>query len=96
MGFGHPDDSGWDILARSDVIAGDCINAAKEEIARLRTVNEALRRDAEAFAWLRPRYVAADFNYGDPPMSVIVFEIPKDAAVSANLDMTIAAMRKEG
>jgi hypothetical protein len=53
--------------------------------------------DAERYRALKPLYDSADFDYGDPPRSVIVFtwDRPVCANLDAMLDAALAA-RKEG
>lgn len=52
---------------------------------------DALSKDAERYRWLRDRYVAADFAYGDPPSVAMVFEMPGEMRFSPDLDFTIDA-----
>jgi len=49
--------------------------------------------DAERYQWLKPRLLGADFLYGDPSKAccALVFEIPGDMRVWADLDATIDA-----
>lgn len=52
-------------------------------------------RDAEAnsrrYLWLKERLDSIDWFYGDPPRSMLMFHIPSNMRVSANLDATIDA-----
>ncbi len=53
--------------------------------------------DAERYRWLKSRLLCADFCYGDPSEAVcaLVFEIPEDMQVSADLDATIDAVKEQ-
>jgi len=54
-----------------------------------------LRKDAERYRWLRDRYAAADFQWGEHNECVLVFEWPEECSVSGSCDATIdAAMLK--
>jgi hypothetical protein len=48
-----------------------------------------LEKDAARFEWLLPRFLCADFAYGDPSECCLVFVIPHDMRVSADLRKTI-------
>ena len=54
--------------------------------------------DAARYQWLKARYLAADFAYGDPSETVcaLIFEAPDDILVSADLDKTIDEARASG
>lgn len=56
---------------------------------------DALKADAERYKWLKQRLLCADFSYGDPSeaCNALVFEIPEDMRVSADLDSSIDAMK---
>lgn len=45
--------------------------------------------DGARYAELKRRYAAVDFHYGEPPGCVLVFGMPPDVRVTANLDDTI-------
>ena len=62
---------------------------------QLSAENKALKADAERYKWLKQRLLCADFSYGDPSeaCNALVFEIPEDMRVSADLDSSIDAMK---
>ena len=68
---------------------------AADEIERLRAEVAKLRKDAERYQKLRSLLLAADFDYGDMHESVLVFSLPDGSCVSANLDITIDAMKEQ-
>lgn len=68
----------------------------QREIERLTAERDELRRqlaeaeqDARRYRWLRPRGLAANFAYGDPPVCAIVFRWPESAKISADFDRSI-------
>lgn len=54
--------------------------------------NREAYEDAARYRWLKERFFAADFDYGDPSTSVIVFEVPCGSRISRNLNWTIDQM----
>ena len=50
---------------------------------------EPMVRDAELYQWLRSQYLAVDFDYEGE--CVLVFKIPQNTRVRADLDETIKA-----
>jgi len=57
---------------------------------------DALKADAERYRWLKQRLLCADFSYGDSSeaCNALVFEMPEDMRVSADLDSSIDAMKE--
>lgn len=49
----------------------------------------AANEDAARYRWLRDRLIGADFDWNDSGTSALVFELPKEALISANCDKTI-------
>lgn len=47
------------------------------------------REDARRYRWLRERLFGADFAYGEPAISALIFEWPSNAGISADLDRSI-------
>lgn len=56
---------------------------------------ERLTKDAQRYRWLRGRLLAADFEWGDPAVPVLVFSWPADVGVGGDCDMNIDAAMKE-
>ena len=52
--------------------------------------------DAARYQWLKARYYAADFAYGEPSVCALIFQAPDDILVSADLDETIDEARASG
>ena len=52
---------------------------------------EQIRREAARYRWLRDRMMAADFDWQESGDCALVFEWPKECAVSGNCDATIDA-----
>ena len=61
----------------------------------VREAFDALKADAWRYKWLKQRLLCADFSYGDPSeaCNALVFEIPEDMRVSADIDSSIDAMK---
>jgi hypothetical protein len=52
-----------------------------------------MERDAKRYRWLKSQYDGVDFDYiGDGTYAALIFDWPKDAKVSADLDATIDAV----
>lgn len=69
------------------------MQSAEEALAAERSRAAELEADAERYRFLRHRYMAADFDWGDLHESVLIFAWPATATVSASCDATIDAAR---
>lgn len=50
---------------------------------------DALKEDSARYQWLKGNLYGADFEYGEPSTSVVVFFWPDGATISADLDKSI-------
>src|SRR5574343_863312 len=55
-----------------------------------------LSADAMRYGWLKDKYFGADFNWNDEGVSCILFKIPDDIAIGANLCKSIDAAIAKG
>lgn len=65
--------------------------------AELQKELDACKANSEMYLWLKKRYLAVDFQYGEPgnEIAALVFEAPKSTVAFADLDRVIAAAMKE-
>lgn len=79
-------------------------DSQQAEITRLTTIIEEMKQveiDAKRYRWLKQNYAMANFDIYEAEnkedrVSGLIFEIPNDIRVSADLDSTIdEAMRKD-
>ena len=62
--------------------AVETLLAAAAELRRLSA-------DARRYAWLRDRFLGADFAWGDPPAPALLIRISPDTRVWGDLDLTV-------
>ena len=71
---------------------------AADTILALRAQVLALEKDAARYRWLAPRLLAADFAWGVPAVTVLVFEWPSSVAIggdcSKNIDAAIQSQEQ--
>jgi len=65
------------------------LDAANEERKALRAEVERLRPNALRYEFLKGRMCGADFDWNENGIYGLVFELPKNTAVSASCDDTI-------
>jgi hypothetical protein len=70
---------GFSGIPDSEMIVGD----------RMQPPSAEPQRDADRYHWLRARLMGADFNWNETGTSALVFEMPKEARISASCDKTI-------
>lgn len=68
----------------------DYVYEAAEALFRAAEPAEAPRKDAERYAWLKDRFLGADFNWGDQGKSVLLIEFDGEK-VWGSLDLTVDA-----
>ncbi len=83
------------IVQRDEALISE--SKAITELAQVKAERDAAVADAERYRWLKPLLDSADFAYGDPPRSVIVFawDRPVSANLDAMLDAALAARKEE-
>ena len=79
-------------FAGPDACVLDAGHAGQHEYGDIaEALAEQQRKDADRYRWLRDRYAAADFQWGEHRECVLVFEWPEECSVSGNCDATIDA-----
>jgi len=73
----------------ADEILSLGIQADKDRIAELESDVAELQANAARFLKLKAMYHGAHFDYDESQKCVIVFAVPDDARISANLEATI-------
>jgi hypothetical protein len=85
----HPGRAKLDTLERDNA-------RLQARVEELRRENQGLRADAERYRWLRPRYLAVDWEWGDSSdgaTPALIFAIPENSKWSGDIDRSIDAAR---